>query len=618
MAGAALASLCIVARSLDAQKAPAPEFTRQGLLVTNFEPLGGATLKMGREAADAVRDRVRKLSNKKELDVTGRSEIRYRLEAAGYSADTMLARQDLRTLGRLLRADEILLGEVERKPDGVILRASLVLLRDERMIQPLGSAEGPTIDRAAADLAREIVAARRQLTPQRRCENGLREGNSARAIASALEGVRVYPNSSLARTCLMVAMRLSGGPALEVLQIAREILAITPGSYHALDAAAVALDSLRRRDEAAGMYLRLAATDTSNLELTERVVWSMIEGRNARAAEPLIVRASNAHPDHVPLLRQKWRVMVENRNWKGAIASGEALLLKDADAAADSTFHLRLAGAYRSNDQVLKAVETAARGVMAFPGDARLYALYTQLVRGEADVVIARGLDLFPKNADLHAMNAKALKDRGRLEESLASSRKAVALDSLLAQGELMIAQTEIELGRPDSALAAVHRALLAGEQGSLVATFALSKGNGFFRAANLSKKREDYQVAMRFLAFADSVRPSSQSKFLLGASAFSVTTMALTAAPKTAERDKPAACDLARLGGETLPVARASLEAGAEIQPDAVKQYIDYLGELQPFVDKQLAAYCPIPGDFPKTNGSVSPGRPSPEQARR
>jgi tetratricopeptide (TPR) repeat protein len=206
-------------------------------------------------------------------------------------------------------------------------------------------------------------------------------------------------------------------------------------------------------------------------------------------------------------------------------------------------------------------------------------------------------------------MNAKALKERGKLEESLASSRQAVALDSSLAQGLLMIAQTELELGRPDSALAAVHRALNLGEETRLVAQFALSKGNAFFRAANGTKRREDFQLAMRFLAVADSLNPSPQSKFLLGASAFSVATMALTDAPKIAETDKVKGCELSRLGGEVLPVARAGLEGGTEIQPDAVKQYLDYLVELAPFVDKQTAAFCV--GDSVKTNAAGAAGTP-------
>lgn len=597
--------------TLAAQK-PVQEFTRQGLLITNFETLAGANLKMGREAADAVRERVSKLSSKKELEVIGGRDIRYKLEIAGYRTDTLLERQDLRALGRAMRADEVLVAHVLRRPGGVRLTGTLLLLRDERMTQPLVPTDAPTIERAADEMAKQIVAARRQLAPQRRCENALRAGKPAQAMQAAREGVAAYPNSTLARTCLVVAMRNGGQGALDIVQVAKEVLAIDPNNFHSLDAAAVALDSLRRRDEAAEMYLRLAATDTSNLELTERVVWSMIQGGNSRKAEPLIVRASDAHPEYLPLLRQKWRVLVENRNWKEAVKTGEAMLLADLEAAADSTFHLRLSGAYKSNDQTLKAVEAAARGVSAFQGDARLYAFYTQLVRGESDVVISRGLELFPKNAELHAMNAKALKERGKLEESLVSSRQAVALDSSLAQGQLMIAQTELELGRPDSALTAAHRALSAGEQASLVAQFALAKGNGFFRAASTSKRREDFQLAMRFLAFADSVRPTPQSKFLLGASAFSVTTIALTEAPKTAESSKLSACELTRLGGETLPVARANLEAGSEIQPDAVKQYLDYLAELEPFVDKQVAAFCVADsvktGSGPAVGGPVSP----------
>jgi tetratricopeptide (TPR) repeat protein len=577
-----------------AQKQPL-EFTRQGLLITNFLARNGASLKHGRQSADEVRERIERLSDKKELDVIGGRDIRWKLEIAGYRVDTLLEPQDLRALGRAMRADEVLQGEVELvKGGGIRLRGALVLLRDERLVQPLPPASGKTMEEAAEQLARSAVAARRQLAPLRRCENALREGQGSRGVAAAKDGIQVYPASTLARTCLIMSMQRAGTTAGEVLSVASEILAVDPRSYYALEAAATALDSLRRREEAADTWLRLAETDTNNLELTERVLWSLTLGGNSGRAEPLAVSASDRNPDHLPLLRQKWRILVDNRNWKSAVGAGEALLAKDIEALADSTFHLRLAGAYRANGQVYKAIETASRGVTAFPGDARLYSLYTQLVRGESEVAIARGLELFPRNAELHAMNAKVLRERGKLEESLASSRRAVSLDSALSQGQLMIAQTELELGRPDSALSAVQHALVAGEDASLVAQFALSKGNAFFRAANGTKRREDFELAMRFLAFADSVRPTTQTKFLLGAAAFSVTTMALTEAPKLAEVDKLKGCELTRRGGAALPVARASLEAGAEVQPDAVKQYVDYLTELAPFVDKQVTAFCP------------------------
>ena len=51
------------------QKNPPLEFTRQGLLIMNFSPGAGADLRLARRAGDAVRDRVAKLVNKREVEV---------------------------------------------------------------------------------------------------------------------------------------------------------------------------------------------------------------------------------------------------------------------------------------------------------------------------------------------------------------------------------------------------------------------------------------------------------------------------------------------------------------------------------------------------------------------
>jgi hypothetical protein len=42
--------------------------------------------------------------------------------------------------------------------------------------------------------------------------------------------------------------------------------------------------------------------------------------------------------------------------------------------------------------------------------------------------------------------------------------------------------------------------------------------------------------------------------------------------------------------------LARAGLQAGQELLPDAAKQSLDYLGTLDPYVTQQLAAYCGAP----------------------
>lgn len=460
------------------------------------------------------------------------------------------------------------------------------------MSEPLATVSGEALGPVADQFGRELAAARSELAPQRRCENALRDAQSERALQFAREAVAAYPAGVLAHVCLAWALRATGAPASDVLSAAREVLAGDSLNPHGLESAAIALDSLRRRDESATYWLRLAETDTADLELTERVVLSMMFGGSSRRAEPLIVRAANDHPDSLRLRRLEWRVTFENRHWPAAIKSGEALLAADSMMARDSVFTLRLASAYRANGDTYKAIALAAKGVVAFPGDVKLYTLYTQFVKSEADTVVPRGLALFPRSAELLAMDAKDLRARGQLAEALAASRQALAVDSTIDRGELMIAQGEIELGRPDSALAALRRAMARGEDTALIAQFALGRGNALLRAANGTKSRDDFQLAMRFLALADTLRRTPQSAFLLGVAAYSITQSALSDAPKMTEKTQ--SCELSHLGAQTLPVARAGLEAGQEVSPEAAKQFLDYLGQLEPYVQRQLDAFCP------------------------
>jgi tetratricopeptide (TPR) repeat protein len=590
-----LALTCLLgavgAASAEAQK-KAPEFTRQGLLITTFVPRGTADLGYGHKAADDVRGRVARLSNKREVEVISGGDIDWQLTKAGMPGDTLLDEPTIRTLGKLMRADEYVVGTVERAPNRVRITGRLVLMRDRRMSEPLPPATAKDLGLAADEFAHSVAAARNELVPERRCENALRDMQPERALQAAREAVAGYPPGVLAHVCLTWALRATGAPSGEVLAAAKEVLAGDSLNPHGLENAAIALDSLRRRDEAATHWLRLADTDTADLDLTQRVVLAMVFGGNAKRAEPLIVRAADAHADSIGLRRLEWRVTFENRHWPVAIKAGEALLATDSTTAKDSVFVLRLASAYRANGETYKALALAARGVDAFPGDVKLYTLYTQFVRSEADSVVPRGIALFPRSAELLAMQSRDLRAKGQLAEALAASRQALAVDSTLDRGELMIAQGEVELGRPDSALAALRRAIVRGEDTALVAQFALGRGNALLRAANGTKSRDDFQLAMRFLALADTLRRTPQTAFLLGVAAYSITQSALTDAPKMSEKTQ--SCELTHLGAETLPVARAGLEAGQEVSPEAAKQFLDYLGQMEPYVQRQIDAFCP------------------------
>lgn len=605
LAGAA-ALLCLPPTNLAAQRRAPQEFTRQGLLITNFGIGKDVDLKTGRRAGDAVRDHIQKLVDKRAILVIDDYEIRDRMFRAGFNPDSTYTEDMIFSIGKSLRADEYVEGTVARDARGFRLTATVILMRDKRMRQPLPSTTGATLDEAASAMAKHLNASLVQSVYVRRCENSLRELRGANGVASAREAVALYPGAVLARICLAWALRQTNASPAAVLEVSEQVLAVDPKSFHAIENAAVSLDSLRRRDAAADMWLRLAATDTTNLDLALRVINNLVMGGSSKKAEPFVLKLSDSDRENLRLAQQKWRVTYENKNWPRALEAGELMVQRDTVARSDSTFWLRLATVYRNNNKPFKAIEALAGAVNAFPGDQRLYSLYTQYVKLEADTVLPRGLGLFPKSAELQAINARELRARGKLAESLEASKTAISLDSTMSQGEMVVAQLEIELGRPDSALSALRRALVRGDDSSLVAQFALAKGNQLYRAANGTRTSADFGLALRFLAFADSVRPSVQASFLKGATALGLAQAALTEAPKLA--DKNESCRLARLGGDMVPLARAGLEAGMTAYTEPAKQSLEYLTQLEPYVGPQVTAFCVVTAPKDSTAAPKSP----------
>ena len=560
------------------------EFTQQGLLVSPFK---SADRKVGNKAADEIRGRIDKAANKRELDVIDERSMTTALFNAGFPAEMVPDLSQVRALSRYLRADEYLMGTVDKTPAGYRVGARLILARDVRMQQPVPDVVDPDVERAAARVASSIIEARRQLVPQRRCENAMREGRTSQAIEAAREGVRLYPRSTLARRCLLAGYLAQGTAADTVLATVNDMLRVDSLSFYALEGAAKAYDLLKNKDRAAEMWIRLQRTDTADVELAERVISALLYNGNSVKAEPLVTRISESMPEHLPIMRLRWQVLFANKSWKEAARVGQILLTTDTLSSKDSTFVLRLATAHKANGDAVRAVEIAARGLQQFPNDPRLFSTYVQFVRGEAVDGLSRGLAQFPTNAEFKIMQSQDLKTRGKAEESVDAMREALALDSTIQHGHLQLARAQAELGQNDSAFATLKRALSVGEDSTLVAQFALSRGNTLLRAANSTKQRPDYLLAMRFLSLADSVRNSPQAKFLVGIASLSVAQSAATEAPKTKD------CELSRLGFDMIAIAQPNLAAGADIAADAVKQYQDYLGQLQPVSAKQVEVFC-------------------------
>lgn len=583
------AFLIVTSLLLAAPLAAQEQFVTQILMVPTFR---GANRDAAHEAADIVRNRVADAFHNKGLRVVSATSVADWLEQSGYNEDMALLPDEQEAVARHFRADEEVLGRVAPVDSGYRVDAQIVLTRDPRMVQPF-TAVARSVHDAAEAIARDVIAARSQMVPLRECENSARAGHLDQAAAAASRAITQYPPSTLARACLLSALaNMPGDHADSILSVARALLTRWPASPIALEYLATTLDARGDAAKAGDAWVRLLATDSLNETMVARVVDALSREGNAALAEPIIVRGVKAHPDNLELLKLEWLVHLATANWPAAVAAGEQLEARDAASRADPDFYRRLASAYRSDRHPVQALATAARGVASLPNDAPLYSLYVQLVGQESDSALPRGLARFPGNADLHAIASQRLQAQGSVAQAAAEIRAALAEEPRLPHGWLQLADDELALGHPDSALTALDAALANGESGGTVAQFALARGNTLYAHANGTKQRADFETARRFLALANRLVPTPEAAFLLGASALSVSQAAATEAP-TAK-----SCDLVRLADSTLTEAEQNLATGRSVAPDAAQQFLDYASTLRPYVASQLKALCQGNGD--------------------
>lgn len=558
-------------------------FTTQIILVPPFE---ARDRRLGNTVADVVRARIQRFYKKREVSVVGEYAMEQTLERSSIAlgaVDSVLVRQ----LAKYHRADEIINARVERGAGTVRVEAWLQLTRDRRLVQHIPEVEAPTADSAGTLVAAAMERVRQQLNPLRRCENGIRDGKSEAALDEARRVAATLPTPVLLRSCIVGGLMAIGADARHVLAEAQQILAAQPAAYWGLDGAARSYDALGDSTNAARMWLRLAASDSLDVDLSRRVVGALLRGGNAAAAAPLVVTLSDRNPGDLDLLRQRWQVLLAVHDWRAATVIGDRLAALDSASVRDSAFAFRLASAHRSAGDTIRAVAVAAGAVSRFPRDGRLYLLYADLVQADGRAAIDRGVARFPEVAELHLLRAQEQRRVGKNADALASLQKATTLDPRIGQGQLALAQAQVDQGLLDSALVSARRALAGGESPASVAAFALARGNALYRAANGTRQRTDYQTAFRFLALADSIQGTPQSHFLLGATALSISQSAATEAPVVR------ACDLSRLASEFLPVAREKITAGAAVAADAARQYLAYLDQLEPVVAQQVATLC-------------------------
>jgi tetratricopeptide (TPR) repeat protein len=536
-------------------RVPDPNATRVMVAVFRSGEKG-----LGVQAADAVRSRMTSEFPFKQVYVLPKQDLTATLEASGFPVTEALEPHDQKALATLLRADEYVTGTVSKTATGVKLEAALVLARDNALVQPLGTYEAKSVGDASKLVSTELKEARKQLEFEKKCTNAGRQGQYDAAIAAAKEGIAAYPKATLTRICWANVLITQKAPAEQMLDISKQIVDIDPKSRPGLAILAQAYRDTKQSDSAVVTLTRLLSTDPKNPRLQKDVVEALAALANPKVARPVIDEAVQANPGDPELLRTRWLILLSTRDFKEAFAQGEELVKLDTSFA-DTTYFIRTAAAYAADSQFQKSAETASKGVAKFPAHPGL--TYSQIV---------------------------ALRSAGQNQQALEALEKAIAAKIEVENGSYLRLLMLKDLNRATEIVPAARELIAAGDTSLAVRQMVVQVGNDQFRAAGASKSPEDFANAIATLKYADSIASGqlkAQAQFLLGAAYTSFGGIKL----QDAYTNKT--CQPAKDAKDMFVEAQIMLPKGGSFAPDAMRQYMGQVMQLDSSADQIVKAYC-------------------------
>jgi predicted Zn-dependent protease len=555
---AASAATSVLGAQLRPQ-APGPDTKRAVVTAFRGEPAAGVKL------ADEIRNRISSDFNIRTLMPVSKKDIDNTLVASGYRPDSALSPNDIKELAKLVRGDEVIDGEVRKTPTGYRVHARLFLPRDVALSQPLISVESNNLGDVAKQIVHEYDQARKQIPAVQECENNLRAQKVDAAAASARKAIGSYQRATIARLCLANAYQSwKSGPDSNskpwkdsVLAVTNAITAIDPASTMALRLQFGVYEAQKDEAKQTQTLLKLMQADPSNTALVEQVIATLVNGGKANEAVPIIDSLVKANPGDPQYMRTRWLVLRAANRWKDAIAAGQAYVAADPTAA-DSGYYQRLISDYASDSAYGKAAEAAAQAIAKYP-----------------------------RNAQLYLVKAQNERKAGQLDAAIQSLRKGLELDPKAPGANLLLAQLNADTGKLDEAVAAVKADVAADPTNKeRDATFLLGLGNQAFRAAQATKKSEDYQKAIPLLQASDEMNPSANAKFLLAASAYQ-------ALAPTLQEGKSWKCDDARKAEGLLTIVSTNMPGGGSVSAEFASQVMKAVPQVQQYVDAQTKRLC-------------------------
>jgi predicted Zn-dependent protease len=558
-AGAALtiAAMVLAAMPAQAQRRDAPPPPR--VMVATFH---SSEPGVGVQFAEALRARLGRDANARDLTVIPKADIENTLRQSGYSTTEALSPNDAKALASLIRAKDYIDGIVTRTPAGYRVDARLVLARDNTVAQALTPAEAGRLDQAAQAISRSYLQARRQIEHEERCYNALRAGNVEEAIQYANTGLRQHPDANMVRVCLANAYVTRDTPkdsasvvSATTLQLVEQVTGTDPRNIQALRLAALGYKAAGNEDRYVETLTGLLAAAPTDLTLQQQVVNELAASGRAELAAPIIKAALIRSSGDPSMLRTAWLVLLAARDFEAAIPVGRDLIVADTSQAT-ANFYARLAGALSGLSRNAEAVEVLTTATAKFPTDATLLVAF-----------------------------AEAQRKSGNTAGAVQAAQRALSADPSAAEPYVILATIYSDANQPDSVYSVLLRAPAAAAP--MVAQLALQQGNNAYRAGNASRNRADYQRAVRFLELSNRLQQSNAAQFLLGASAFNIAQSATTEASQTRS------CELARLAQSSLATARANVPAGEIEFPEPTAQLMAAIPQFDTPVSQMIRQFC-------------------------
>jgi tetratricopeptide (TPR) repeat protein len=558
-----LAGAPLLAQTRDIQRGGPPNTDTPYILIGTFH---SSDPKLAVDMSDEMRKRVQDEHSAKELYVIPKASINATLTASGYKPDSALSAGDLMELAKQLRGERVLDGTVTKTPTGVHVDSRLLIrTAQQTFAQPLPPVDAKDPGDAAKAIDKALTAASKALPSYTACTNDLRAAKYDQAVTDARAGLTAYPQSTFARLCLLSAYT-SGktAPPDSIISAANAVLAVDSTSVLALSDAADAYKAKGDTAKSIDYMLRIYHADPTNTTIARQIVQGIAQ-TNPEAAIPIIDQLLKDNPSDPEMLRTKWLLQLNAKQYKAAIASGEAYVRADT-AAATVQYYQRQIGAAQSDSNAAMVQTLAAKAAQKFPNEPSFQLLLAQ-----------------------------SYHKSGQLQQALEAARRAAQVDPKSTNAWLFVIVTQNELNQPDSAIATAQKAVASGANKDSLGTALLGSIAGpAMKKAQDSKARADWEAALKASQAVDAVAPSAQSKFYVGVAAYSVGADAVTNVQKLykgSKAEKAQACAEDKVAEDSFATAAIALPAGGSVSPETAGQIMNALGQYTTFVSQVKAA---------------------------